>query len=72
MMPNHLDSCVMRLGSLFTATTSASWFLLTAYRSSCRRDEQVSNGARVERVNWMADSSSRGIENSFGVMVNYV
>jgi len=34
--------------------------------------EQVSNGARVERLNWKADLSSRGIENSFGVMVNYV
>eukprot|EP00904_Undaria_pinnatifida_P004794 jgi/Undpi1/1444/HiC_scaffold_11.g04835.m1 len=32
----------------------------------------VSNGARVERVNWMADGSSRGIDKSFGVMVNYV
>ncbi|CAM9801151.1 unnamed protein product [Scytosiphon promiscuus] len=32
----------------------------------------ISNGARVERVNWMADLSPRGIENSFGVMVNYV
>lgn len=33
---------------------------------------QVSNGARVERLNWKADLSSRGMENSFGVMVNYV
>eukprot|EP00752_Nemacystus_decipiens_P007555 g6749.t1 len=32
----------------------------------------VSNGARVERLNWKADVSSRGIKNSFGVMVNYV
>ncbi|CAM9604381.1 unnamed protein product [Pylaiella littoralis] len=32
----------------------------------------VSNGAYVERLNWMGDLSSRGIENSFGVMVNYV
>ncbi|CAN0099545.1 unnamed protein product [Ectocarpus sp. 6 AP-2014] len=32
----------------------------------------VSNGARVERLNWRGDLSSRGVKNSFGVMVNYV
>jgi malonyl-CoA decarboxylase len=31
----------------------------------------LSNGARVERLNWLADPSSRGIRQSFGMMVNY-
>ncbi|MEO1200738.1 MAG: malonyl-CoA decarboxylase family protein [Pseudomonadota bacterium] len=31
----------------------------------------LSNGARVERVNWAADRSERGRAQSFGIMVNY-
>ena len=31
----------------------------------------LGNGARVERVNWLADSSQRGLQQSFGLMVNY-
>jgi malonyl-CoA decarboxylase len=32
----------------------------------------LSNGARVERINWMADNSPRGIKQSAGMMVNYL
>ncbi len=32
----------------------------------------LSNGARLERLNWLADRSRKGIENSAGIMVNYV
>ncbi|OIQ98730.1 malonyl-CoA decarboxylase (MCD) [mine drainage metagenome] len=32
----------------------------------------LGNGARVERVNWLADSSQRGLQQSFGLMVNYL
>lgn len=32
----------------------------------------LSNGARVERLNWLADQSTRGLRQSAGVMVNYV
>lgn len=32
----------------------------------------LSNGARVERLNWAADLSRRGLEQSFGLMVNYL
>lgn len=31
----------------------------------------LSNGARLERVNWLADGSDRGWTQSFGAMVNY-
>ncbi len=31
----------------------------------------LSNGARVERLNWRADTSEKGIRESFGLMVNY-
>ncbi|HXQ50448.1 MAG TPA: malonyl-CoA decarboxylase [Stellaceae bacterium] len=32
----------------------------------------LSNGARVERFNWRADLSAKGLQQSYGVMVNYL
>ncbi len=32
----------------------------------------LSNGARIERLNWMGDSSSKGLRQSAGIMVNYL
>ena len=32
----------------------------------------LSNGARVERVNWRADTSAKGMRESAGLMVNYL
>jgi len=32
----------------------------------------LSNGARLERLNWLADTSAKGIAQSAGVMVNYL
>jgi malonyl-CoA decarboxylase len=32
----------------------------------------LGNGARLERINWMADASPNGIAQSAGMMVNYV
>lgn len=32
----------------------------------------LGNGARVERINWNADLSSKGVQESFGLMVNYL
>ena len=32
----------------------------------------LGNGARVERINWAADLSSKGMKQSLGLMVNYV
>lgn len=31
----------------------------------------LSNGARIERINWRADTSARGLAQSAGLMVNY-
>ncbi len=31
----------------------------------------LGNGARLERINWMADPSPRGLRDAFGLMVNY-
>jgi malonyl-CoA decarboxylase len=32
----------------------------------------LGNGARLERINWLGNPASRGIEESFGIMVNYL
>jgi malonyl-CoA decarboxylase len=32
----------------------------------------LSNGARVDRLNWFADVSSKGLQQSAGIMVNYL
>ena len=32
----------------------------------------LSNGARIERLNWLADISAKGMEQSAGMMVNYL
>lgn len=32
----------------------------------------LQNGAMIERINWMADQSEKGIQQSGGIMVNYL
>jgi malonyl-CoA decarboxylase len=32
----------------------------------------LSNGARVERINWLGDTSRNGLSQSYGLMVNYL
>jgi malonyl-CoA decarboxylase len=32
----------------------------------------LGNGARLERINWLGDTSDRGISQSYGLMVNYL
>ena len=32
----------------------------------------LGNGARFERINWLANLSPRGLRESFGIMVNYL
>ncbi len=32
----------------------------------------LGNGARVERINWLGDPSTKGIKQSYGLMVNYL
>ena len=53
-----------------------SYFLLNAKRGSEPRDPvarfHLRNGARIERVNCLADTSPEGMSSSAGLMVNYV
>ena len=32
----------------------------------------LGNGARLERINWLANTAPRGIKESYGLMVNYL
>jgi malonyl-CoA decarboxylase len=54
----------------------AARYLLAAKRDDGAPRDPVArfhlgNGAQVERLDWLADPTPRGIEQSFGVMVNY-
>ena len=53
-----------------------AFYLLNAKREGEPRDPvarfHLGNGARMERLNWLADTSEQGMSRSAGVMVNYV
>lgn len=54
----------------------AAWYLTEAKAGGLPLDAvarfHISNGARLEAVHWMADVSKRGLEQSAGIMVNYL
>ncbi len=54
----------------------AAWFLSREWSDGQAADPvarfHLGNGARLERVNWLADTSPKGLAQSFGLMVNYV
>jgi malonyl-CoA decarboxylase len=35
-------------------------------------DFHLRNGAQVARLNWMADTSEKGLQQAYGLMVNYL
>ncbi|MGD9870986.1 MAG: malonyl-CoA decarboxylase [Thauera sp.] len=54
----------------------AARYLLEARRGDKPVDAvarfHLGNGARVERLNWLADSADKGLRQSWGIMVNYL
>jgi malonyl-CoA decarboxylase len=54
----------------------AAWYLTREWVDGHAADAvarfHLGNGARLERVNWFADVSAKGLAQSFGLMVNYV
>ena len=54
----------------------AAWYLTREWEGGHVVDPvarfHLGNGARLERVNWAADLSPKGVKQSFGMMVNYV
>jgi malonyl-CoA decarboxylase len=58
-------------------TRLAARYLLRATRPDGRLRDSVAhfhltNGARVERIDWLGDTSPKGLRESLGVMVNYL
>ncbi len=56
---------------------AAAWYFLRARNSRGMPVDPVArfhlgNGARLERINWMADESEKAIAQSHGLMVNYL
>jgi malonyl-CoA decarboxylase len=56
---------------------AAAWYFLHARgKNGSPRDPvarfHLGNGARLERINWLADTSPKGLRQSQGVMVNYL
>lgn len=60
-----------------TAQKLCAYYLTRARRTDGRPLDPVArfhlrNGARLERINWAADQSPRGLAQSAGIMVNYL
>ncbi|MBC8023957.1 MAG: malonyl-CoA decarboxylase, partial [Burkholderiales bacterium] len=59
-----------------TLEALAAWYLTREWEGGHVIDPvarfHLGNGARLERVNWRADMSTKGLAQSFGMMVNYV
>ncbi|WP_404977011.1 malonyl-CoA decarboxylase [Accumulibacter sp.] len=57
-------------------TRLAARYLMTATRGGRPYDPvtrfHLGNGARIERLNYLADTSARGYQQSYGMMVNYL
>ena len=56
---------------------AAAWYFLRARNKRGTPVDSVArfhlgNGARLERLNWLADTSERALRQSFGLMVNYL
>jgi malonyl-CoA decarboxylase len=56
---------------------AAAWYFLRARNERGTPIDSVArfhlgNGARLERLNWLADTSERALRQSFGLMVNYL
>lgn len=59
-----------------TLVPLCAYYLLNAVRDDSPADPvarfHIGNGARAERLNWLADTSPRGLKNCAGMMINYV
>lgn len=72
----HNDArLVEEIGAPFLAAASA-YFLAARDKSGRVADAiarfHLGNGARLERLNMLGDSSDKGLEQSYGLMVNYL
>ncbi len=73
--PRWWDDPVLAEGLEPVLRSLAARYLIDGRAGARVRDRvghfHLSNGARVERVNWLADTSENGVAQSAGMMVNY-
>jgi CoA:oxalate CoA-transferase len=62
-----LQSALLRLGARYLAGAGSE-----RGPSDPVARFHLGNGARIERIDWMADLSQKGLHESFGLMVNYL
>jgi malonyl-CoA decarboxylase len=73
-----LDHAVERLAPLHEPLTRlcATYLLYRGDDGEAAQDPvarfHLNNGARLERIDWLADTSKRGLRESLGLMVNYL
>ena len=69
------EDLVARLKAL-VMPLAGSYFLNAKHRSGKPFDPverfHLGNGARLERVNWLGDTSPKGLHQAAGLMVNYI
>jgi malonyl-CoA decarboxylase len=71
-------NCVARLAALKEPLLRlcAAYLLQPAAVAETAQDQvakfHLNNGARLERINWLADTSRKGLRESLGLMVNYL
>jgi len=72
----HEDEAAMRVLREPLLRLCARFLLLEKTAAGRARDPvaqfHLSNGARLERLNWAADLSPKGLQQSVGIMVNYL
>jgi len=75
---NDPEHAIERLASLKELLTQlcATYLMHPAEGGEPGRDPvarfHLNNGARLERINWLADLSKKGLRESLGMMVNYL
>jgi malonyl-CoA decarboxylase len=72
----HNDEAVLRVLREPLLRLCARYLMLEKTATGRVRDPvahfHLSNGARLERLNWAADLSSKGLQQSAGIMINYL
>jgi malonyl-CoA decarboxylase len=77
-IPNDPDHAIVRLAPIKDALTQlcATYLMHRTDGGEPGRDPvarfHLNNGARLERINWLADLSKKGLRESLGLMVNYL
>jgi malonyl-CoA decarboxylase len=75
--PNWWQSAALTAEVEDPLLRAAAWYFVRARSKSGAPIDPVArfhlgNGARLERLNWLADASENGLEQSYGLMVNYL